>query len=157
MKPRFSQQYLATLFQPGGYEKLAEIAALLCGSDVYDQQATDYGLGAKLFLLVEGLHWFAAANRSGSVTYFESSRADRQRLMLTELQAEAPPGFATHYELGINQWEEPAAMRQLDAWLDSHDQAGHIWLWALALRLQHPAVALLTKRTDVNNALDGTR
>ena len=87
MKPRFSQQYLAGLFEPGKYQNLAEITALLCGSDAYDPTAVDFGLGSKLFLLVEGLNWFASTSRSGSVTYFESARHDRQTLMLAELSA----------------------------------------------------------------------
>lgn len=143
MKPRFSQKYLAGLFEPDKYENLVEINALLSGSDAYEPTAIDYGLGSKLFLLLEGLTWFASAHRSGSVTYFESTRRDRQTLMLAELLEETPTGFATHYELGMSGWRDAATTRQIDAWLDSHDRAGHTWLWALSVRLQPLIISLL--------------
>ena len=132
MKPKFSTAYLDRLFSPGQYMNLVEISSLLCGSEVYESTKDDYGLTPHLFLLVESLSWFAHSRRSGAWTYFEVTPHARQALMFSLLEAEAPAGFAQQYSIGMQKWQDEAAMKQLDRWMEEHDVENNHWLWRLA-------------------------
>lgn len=129
---RFAPAYLEALFSPGKYENLVEIASLLQASSSFSAQKDDYGLGIYLFALVESLTWFAQSLRSGAWTYFESTPIPRQDRMCSSLAVLAPPGFAEQYKLGATRWRDQVAMRDLDRWMEKHDDENNLWLWRLA-------------------------
>jgi hypothetical protein len=146
MKPRVSPEHWDGLFRSGTYDDLVAIAALLCGADAFDASAADYGLEAQPFLLLESLHWFATANRSGNVAYFEATPADRQERMRQALATWAPPDFAEHFEVGMQGWAGTGtgSLVALDAWSAAHDDANTRWLWRLAAGLRPTIVALVS-------------
>jgi hypothetical protein len=132
MRPQFSAAYLDALFTPGKYENLCEIVALIEGSETFDREVDNYGLGSHLFILVESLVWFAQSVRSGAWTYFEVTPRARQLRMLAALDTLAPEGFAEHYKTGMEMWQDEFAMLQLDRWMEEHDDENNQWLWRLA-------------------------
>jgi hypothetical protein len=85
-----------------------------------------------MFLLVEGLAWFAQSARSGAWTYFESTPVPRQRAMHEALSAEAPQSFAERYAQGMRGWRNETEMADLDDWIESADETNNKWLWTIA-------------------------
>jgi hypothetical protein len=136
MKSPFSDAYLDWLFEPDDYDKLVQIAALLAGAPAFESSKVDYGLGSLLFAFVESLQWFAQSARSGSWTYFESARPERQALLLEVLLEQGPPEFASKYRYGMGLWQDPDRLEPLDTWIASADETNNRWLWSLAVRLR---------------------
>lgn len=136
MQLKLSQAYLAALFTPGSYGNLVEISTLLCGSSQFSPEKGDYGLNVQLFLLVEGLAWFAQSTRSGACTYFEATDPKRQTFMLAALKADGPEAFAQQYAFGAAHWRDKEAMEQLDQWMGEMDYENNNWLWRVAQNQQ---------------------
>lgn len=125
--------YINRVFQDADYQGLVWLTSWICAADAFDMNAADYGLSQPLFVLVEGLSWFAHSARSGVITYFEATPPERQTAMLQALEAEgAPDQFAEKYRLGMNTWKNPTKAAELDRWLDENDEANNRYLWSLA-------------------------
>jgi hypothetical protein len=134
---RFSANYLEALFVSREYEKLAELSAIICGSPGFRAEAPDYGLPMPAFTFVECLLWFAQAVRSGVWTYFEATPTNRQQALLGALERLAPSGFAKRYAFGCQFWRDEMKMKELDQWMDSHDEENTVWLWSLVNAHRH--------------------
>ena len=128
---KFSQTYLDDLFSPDEYGKLAEISALICGSDSFNPEEPDYGLDGKTFAFIECLLWFAQGLRSGVWTYYEATPPERQHAMLSALKETSPSAFATYYALGMETWEDEDKITEVDDWLRNEDEKNHANLWHL--------------------------
>jgi hypothetical protein len=104
---KYSSRYWDSLFKSREYGQLVDLSSALCSCPAFRGADTEYGLPRAAFTFVEGLVWFAQANRSGVWTYFESTPQARQSAMLDALETgRAPPGFAAHYAFGIAQLED---------------------------------------------------
>jgi hypothetical protein len=134
MKPKFSTSYLAQLFEPGDYQRLAEMNDILRGADAITD-AADYGLSRKLFLFCEGLDFFAQSIRSGAWTYFEAVPHVRQLAFAKAARAERSVlrELPEMYEFGRSNWRDPEAMRGLDRWIGQNEAASDAWLWQLVV------------------------
>src|SRR5579872_2763727 len=115
MNQKFSSRYWDSVFKSRAYEQLVELSSALCGCSAFRVTDADYGLPREAFAFVEGLLWFAQAQRSGVWTYFESTPLPRQSAMLSALETcSAPSGFAEHYALAMREWTTEAKADQVD-------------------------------------------
>jgi hypothetical protein len=57
--------------------------------------------------------------------------------MLDALESEAPQGFATHYALGMQSWQDEQRIEVVDLWIESHDEENNTWLWRLVNEHRH--------------------
>ena len=128
---RFNQKYLDELFTSFDYAKLAEISALICGSDSYKPEEPDYGLDTKTFVFIECLLWFAKGLRSGVWTYYEATSPKRQEAMIEGLRIVAPRDFSNYYALGMKDWEDEDRIKAVDKWIHSQDEENQKYLWRL--------------------------
>lgn len=128
---RFSANYLDSLFASREYEKLAELSAIISGSSQFRADVPDYGLPMPAFVFCESLLWFAQTFRSGVWTYFEATPIERQKAMLSALEIMAPHGFADRYAFGSQFWKDAVKMKDLDQWMNDHDDENNLWLWSL--------------------------
>jgi len=127
--PKFSQGYLDALFSSRDYGKLVELSGYLQeGLSLTDPT---YGYPQPVFVFVESLLWFAQAIRSGAWTYYEATPRARQDAMFCALESNAPEGFATHYALGMQNWQDEEKIGVVDAWIENHDEDNDRWLWDL--------------------------
>jgi hypothetical protein len=125
--------YLDNVFKTGDDDGLAWLSSMVCAADTFQPRHATYGLSQPLFVLVEGLLWFAQSVRSGVRTYFESTPVERQQAMLHALDREAAPeSFSANYRFGTEAWQDPAKMSSLDDWIDRNDDANTKFLWGLA-------------------------
>jgi hypothetical protein len=130
---KYSSRYWDTLFNSRKYGQLVELSGALCCSTVFEQADTKYGLPSAAFMFVEDLLWFAQGNRSGVWTYFDATPALRQSAMLNALEnGGAPPEFALHYALCMQNRTSPDVVARVDAWIRAHDQENNDWLWRVA-------------------------
>ncbi len=145
MKPKFSIAYLARLFEPGDHQRLAEINAILRGSDVISD-AADYGLSQKLFLFCEGIDFFAQSNRSGAWTYFEAVPHARQLAFAKAARAECSvlKELPEMYEFGSKNWRDPEVMCKLDRWIEQNESASDAWLWQLVAEEREEFLRVVT-------------
>jgi hypothetical protein len=127
--PKFSQAYLDSLFSSRDYCKLVELSGYL--QDGLSRSDPTYGYPQPVFVFLESLIWFAQAIRSGALTYYEATPKARQDAMLDALEREAPRGFATHYSLGMQGWQDERKIKIVDLWIESHDEENNRWLWRL--------------------------
>jgi len=126
---KFSQAYLNSLFSSHDYSNLVELFGYL--QDGLSRDEPTYGYPEPAFLVLESLIWFAQANRSGALTYYEAAPKARQDAMLDALEREAPTGFATYYALGMQGWRDERTIEIVDLWIESHDEENNRWLWRL--------------------------
>lgn len=131
MKPVYSARYLDGLFSSDSYGDLATLSTILCAMDCFSWDKSDYGLPRPLFVFVECLGWVAQSWRSGAWTYFETIPPDRAEAMRRGLEALSAPELALRYADGAENWRNPQAMRQLDAWMKQNDASVHGWLRSL--------------------------
>jgi hypothetical protein len=130
---KYSSRYWDSLFKSREYGQLVDLSSALCSCPVFRQADTEYGLPRAAFTFVEGLLWFAQANRSGVWTYFESTPQPRQSAMLETLEnSHAPPGFAAHYAVGLRNWKTEDTIGEVDLWIRAHDRENNTWLWSIA-------------------------
>ena len=127
--PKFSQAYLDSLFSSRDYCKLVELSGYL--QDGLSRGDPTYGYPQPVFVFLESLIWFAQAIRSGALTYYEATPKARQDAMLDALEREAPRGFATHYSLGMQGWQDERKIEIVDLWIEGHDEENNRWLWRL--------------------------
>jgi hypothetical protein len=127
--PKFSQAYLDTLFSSPDFSKLVELCGYL--QDGLNRSEPGYGYPQPAFVFLESLLWFSQAIRSGAWTYYEATPRARQDAMLRALEREAPRGFATHYALGMQNWQDERKIGVVDAWIEKHDEDNNLWLWRL--------------------------
>lgn len=125
--------YLDSIFKAADYDGLAWISSMICAADSFQPRHATYGISQPLFVLVEGLLWFAQGVRSGVCTYFESTPVERRQAMLRALDHEAAPdGFLANYRFGAEACKDPAQASSLDNWIDRNDDANTRYLWGLA-------------------------
>jgi hypothetical protein len=130
---RVAPVYLDRIFDTAEYDGLTWLSSMICASEVFRPQHVTYGLPQPLFLLVEGLLWFAQSGRSGVRTYFEATPVDRQRAMLQALEhVAAPKDVLGNYQSGMEAWRDPFRTTNLDCWIDRNDEAITRYLWGLA-------------------------
>jgi hypothetical protein len=127
--PKFSQGYLDALFSSRDYGKLVEPSGYL--QEGLSRSDPTYGYPRPVFVLVESLLWFAQAIRSGAWTYYEATPRARQDAMLCALESDAPKDFATHYALGMQNWQDEGKIGVVDVWIENHDEDNNRWLWDL--------------------------
>jgi|UPI000648A44D hypothetical protein len=140
---RVAPAYLDSQFDAAEYDGLAWLSSMICASDAFRPEHPTYGLSQSLFLLVEGLSWFAQAARSGVRTYFEATPVERQQAMLRALEHEAAPDdLLDNYRSGISAWRDPVLTADLDRWIDRSDEANTRYLWSLA-RAHRPEIEAL--------------
>jgi hypothetical protein len=133
MTRKYSSRYWDSLFSSREYGRLVDLSSAVCSCSVFRPDDPEYGLPRAAFTFVEGLLWFAQANRSGVWTYFESTPQPRQSAMLDALETgDAPPGFAAHYALGMRDWKAEDKSAQVDSWIRAHDAENNEWLWHVA-------------------------
>lgn len=125
---RFGVQYVDGLLTGEDYHQLAELSAIVCGSDRFAPAAPDYGLPLPGFVFVEALCWFAQAARSGAWTYYEATPRPRQEAMARALRGHGPVGYADWYERGMTEWEDEDRMRAVDCWMEANTAAAERWL-----------------------------
>ncbi|WP_395946041.1 hypothetical protein [Brevundimonas sp.] len=124
---------LDRVFHETTYEGLTWLSSRVCATEAFDTSDPTYGLSQPIFVLVEGLAWFAQSIRSGSATYFEATPIERQKLMVRALEEEgAPDPFAVKYMLGVTGWRDTTKAAELDSWIDLNDEANTVYLWRLA-------------------------
>lgn len=125
--------YLDSMFGAANDDGLAWLSSMICSADTFRPEHSSYGLSQPIFVLVEGLLWFAQSTRSGVHTYFEATPVERQQVMLNALEQEgAPEGFSTNYRLGTEAWRDPIQATDLDRWIDRNDETNTKFLWSLA-------------------------
>jgi hypothetical protein len=129
--PKFSQGYLDALFASRDYSKLVELSGYL--QEGLNHGDPTYGYPQPVFVFLESLLWFAQAIRSGAWTYYEATPRARQDAMLCALESDAPKGFATHYALGTQNWQDDGKIGIVDVWIENHDEDNNRWLWRLAI------------------------
>jgi hypothetical protein len=125
---RFGVPYVEGLLAGEDYGQLAELSAIVCGSDRFAPAAPDYGLPPPGFLFVEAMCWFAQAERSGAWTYYEATPRPRQEAMARTLRTYAPAGYADWYECGMADWEDEERMRPVDQWTRANTAEAARWL-----------------------------
>lgn len=127
-----SSDYLQRLCTAREYEGLVWISGVLCGSAHFRPDDTAYGLPSAAFEVVERLWWFAQGTRSGTWTYFEATPPERQRAMLTRLEADASyPAFGEQYQIGMRDWRTPSALGSVDTWLEANDELNNNIIWQI--------------------------
>lgn len=130
---KIAPDYLDSTFHDATYDGLAWLSSSICAAEIFDIDDAGYGLPQPLFVLVEGLSWFALSVRSGVTTYFEATPFERQRMMLHAFEKEgAPDEMKAKYRSGMTSWKEPASAADLDCWIDQNDGANTLYLWHLA-------------------------
>jgi hypothetical protein len=128
--PKFSRAYMDALFSSHDNSKLVELSGYL--QEGLNRGDPTYGYPQAVFVFMESLLWFAQAIRSGAWTYYEATPRARQQAMLRALEGEAPAGFATHYSLGMQNWQDESRIGVVDTWIEDHDEDNNRWLWRLA-------------------------
>lgn len=130
---KIAPAYLDSTFKAEEYDGLIWLSSMICAAPTFQPKQASYGLSQPIFVVVEGLFWFAQSIRSGTRTYFESTPVDRQQAMLHALEHEAAPdSFPANYRFGMEEWHDPAQASQLDKWIDRNDDANTTYLWNLA-------------------------
>jgi hypothetical protein len=124
--------YLDAVYRDGTYEGVAWLSSMICGSGDIELSRPTYGLSDALFVIVEGLAWFAQSVRSGSTTYFEATSPDRQQAMLNALRQYAPGDFADQYDKGIRSWRALDDLSYLDRWIERNDERNTALIWQIA-------------------------
>lgn len=142
--PRYSERYLEGLLEGSDYGSLVELQGLLLLLPDYDVSRPTRGLPPHFFVVVEGLQWFAQAGRSGVWTYFEATPPPRQHAMVNALGQLGADELARRYQRGIEQWQDPAAMMELDSWISAADEGAHQWLRTL-LRTHRSELQVLVR------------
>lgn len=111
---KIAPDYLDSTFHDATYDGLAWLSSSICAAEIFDINDAGYGLPQPLFVVVEGLSWFAQSVRSGVTTYFEATPFERQRMMLHALEKEgAPDEMTAKYRSGMTGWKEPASAADL--------------------------------------------
>jgi hypothetical protein len=131
MNASYNPAYLDRLISSDGFEDLVQVSALLCATDRFSPDESDYGLPEPLFVFVEALLWFAQSSRSGAWTYYEATPTTRQEAMFRALEAIADRTLAHRYAEGMKSWRYAGAMRTLDDWIRNHDDEATTWLCGL--------------------------
>ena len=132
MQEVVSTEYLKKLCDEKDYFGLCWLSSVLCGSTRFEAKDPTYGLPSALFLLVEGLTWFAQGQRSGVWTYFEATPIVHQRAMVKAFQEqEWPSDFSEHYLLGMENWRNSENIFMLDRWLVKKDDINNALLWEI--------------------------
>lgn len=127
-----STEYLEKLCEEKDYSGLCWLSAVLCGSNRLEARGLTYGLPSALFLLIEGLTWFAQGQRSGVWTYFEATPQVRQQAMIEAFQQQDwPSDFSENYLFGMKNWSNPESVSMLDRWLVEKDDVNNALLWGI--------------------------
>jgi hypothetical protein len=129
VRSKFSQTYLDTLFSSPHLSKLVELSGYLDGTEDYNCDERAYGYPEPAFVFVESLVWFSRAIRS---VVYEATPRIRQDATLDALRRDAPPGFATHYSLGMTNGRDELKISVVDEWMEDHEEDCNRCLWRLA-------------------------